>query len=194
MTSPAIKCACPTKSGNGGANGISCPCPTKSRGRPKEPHLLELDRHLVRLVEEQKPTNIRSLYYRSVSLGLGPKDEKSPNKSNDACFCLGGMALFLFHRLWNESREVYGHDAFDGPDDFAEEVVRLYRRDYWRHHDSWVVVFLEKRALKGVLSPIVVDRWGLNIYSCNGQLSESLLYRCGVDTSRIEANQHTLMC
>ena len=43
------------------------------------------------------------------------------------------------------------------------------------------MVFLEKRALKGVLSPIVVDRWGLNIYSCNGQLSESLLYRCGVD-------------
>ena len=108
MTSPAIKCACPTKSGNGGANGISCPCPTKSRGRPKEPHLLELDRHLVRLVEEQKPTNIRSLYYRSVSLGLGPKDEKSPNKSNDACFCLGGMALFLFHRLWTNQEKFMG--------------------------------------------------------------------------------------
>src|SRR5262249_16505236 len=54
----------------------------------------------------------------------------------------------------------------------------LYRRDYWRTAAEWPIVVVEKEGLKGVIAP-VTEEWGVPLFACGGQQSETLIYRIG---------------
>jgi hypothetical protein len=161
--------------------GISRAGPTKSkgRGRPETARLAALDERLIALVERYRPIGVRGTFYRAEVIGLVPKTEAAVDLIQRRLLRLRRIGRIPYSAITDDSREVYGRDGYGGLGDFAEEIAGLYRRDYWRNADCWVQVWLEKRTLKGVIAPVVIARWGLEIYSCNGQLSESLLYRGG---------------
>jgi hypothetical protein len=169
---------------NGAANGISRACPTKSKGRPPTPRLAALDERLIALVDQYRPIGVRGVFYRAEVIGLVPKTEAAVDQIQRRLLRLRRQGRIPYESIVDDSREVYGAERYGGLDELAEEVAGLYRRDYWRHADCWVQVWAEKRTLKGVISPVVNNKWGLKIYSCNGQLSESLLYRGGSDIRR----------
>jgi hypothetical protein len=120
------------------------------------------------------------VFYQAVALGL-PKEESASRLIQRRLLKLRREGRIPYPWIVDESREVHGHDAYGGLNDLAADVANLYRRDYWRNADCWVQVWIEKRGLAGVIQPIVCDKWGLNLYICAGQPSESHLYRGGSD-------------
>jgi hypothetical protein len=155
---------------------------TKSRrGRPEDPRLIELDRRLVVIVKDHKPITIRGAFYRAEVLGLVPKEETAVRLVQRRLLKLRRAGIVPYSSIVDESRDVYGFRTYDGLEELADAAASLYRRDYWRDAEEWVQIWIEKRALAGVLSPVVADRWGLNLYVCGGQPSESYLYRAGLD-------------
>jgi hypothetical protein len=140
-----------------------------------------LDEALFQIVYEHKPANVRGTFYRAEVRGLVPKEEKAVRLVGRRLLKLRREGIIPYEWIVDESREVYGHHHYGGVSELAVDVSSLYRRDYWRHADEWVQIWIEKRALAGVISPIVADRWGLNLYVCAGQMSESFIYRGGCD-------------
>jgi hypothetical protein len=136
---------------------------------------------LTAIVAEHRPIGIRGTFYRAEVLGLLPKTEEAAEKVQRRLLQLRRAGIIPYSWIVDESRAVYGHNTYNSIADLADDVAGLYRRDYWRTSPVWVQVWVEKRTLIGVLSPVVTDRWGLNLYVGGGQPSETYLYRAGED-------------
>src|SRR5215211_22310 len=71
--------------------------------------------------------------------------------------------------------KLCGHQRYNDLDEFTTYAAGLYRKDYWANSEVNVEVWLEKDALKGVLSPTVVNECGLNLYVTRGFASITYL-------------------
>ncbi len=70
------------------------------------------------------------------------------------------------------ARTVRGHGLLRR----AEHVAANYRKDYWMDSPVNVEVWCEKDAMQGVIAPVVLRDFGLNLYVSKGQSSASYLY------------------
>jgi hypothetical protein len=173
------------------ARPISRASPTKSRrGRPPDPRLIALDEALFEIVRAQKPIGVRGTFYRAEVAGLVSKFESEVSKVGRRLLKLRREGRIPYSWIVDESRDVYGDDSYDGLSNLADDAAQLYRRDYWRNARTWIQVWIEKRGLTGVLSPVVVKKWGLNLYACGGQPSETYLYRGGLDIKNRGVETH----
>jgi hypothetical protein len=145
---------------------------------------------LVPLVAENKPVTVRGTFYLCETRGWVEKTEAAVALIQRRLLRLRRQRVIPYPWIVDESRDVYGHTSYSGLDDLAADAARLYRRDYWRRSGLWVQVWLEKRALAGVLAPVVVGKWGLNLYVCGGQPSETYLYRAGLDIANRGVETH----
>ena len=59
---------------------------------------------------------------------------------------------------------------------YAEHIASNYRRDYWMDSPVNVEVWCEKDAMQGVIAPVVLEQFGLDLYVSKGQSSASYLY------------------
>jgi hypothetical protein len=143
--------------------------------------LIELDTHLLAIVEEHKPIGVRGSFYRAEVMGLVPKEERSVRLIGRRLLKLRRQGIIPYSWIVDESREVYGQNTYGNIGELSEDVPRIYRRDYWRDTGCWVQIWVEKRGLVGVIQPVVVERWRLNLCACAGQPSESYLFRAGRD-------------
>jgi hypothetical protein len=159
-----------------------CPSTTNSRrGRRPDPRLVALDEKLIPLVEEHQPISVRGTFYQDETRGWVPKEKPQVRLIGRRLLKLRREGRIPYPWIVDESRDVYGYRSYGGLAELADDVTELYRRDYWRNATEWVQIWIEKRALTGVIAPVVTDRWGLNIYPCVGQPSETFLYRGGLD-------------
>ncbi len=78
--------------------------------------------------------------------------------------------------ITDTSRRVWGHRRFKDLNSYAKHVARNYYVDYWAKAPEQVEVWCEKDAMYGVLAPVVVEEYGLNLYVSKGQSSASYLY------------------
>jgi 5S rRNA maturation endonuclease (ribonuclease M5) len=60
-------------------------------------------------------------------------------------------------------------------------VKYRYRQDYWRDADEYVEVWVEKEAMVGVLKPVVLDEFGLDLYVTRGFPSITYLQEAAED-------------
>jgi len=151
--------------------------------------LAELDARLIPIVKANKPCTVRGVYYQAEVAGIVSKDDKDADLIQRRLLGLRRQGVIPYSSIVDESREVYGPETYDGLDDFANDVASLYRKDYWRKSGVWVQIWMEKRALAGVLRP-VTDEWGINLYVCGGQPSETYLWRAGSDIAARKAETH----
>ena len=88
------------------------------------------------------------------------------------------------------SRSVFGHRRYGDPDSYARQAAGNYRKDYWLDSAEYVEVWLEKEALKGVVSPVVVGEFGLDLYVTKGQPSVTYLYEAALQIAEAGRPTH----
>jgi hypothetical protein len=163
----------------GTAVGDSRACPTKSRrGRPPDPRLAALDLQLIAIVAEMQPIGIRGVFYQCVSRGILEKVETNVDLVERRLLMLRRAGRVPYSSITDPSSDPTWYRAYEGLGEFAADVSELYRRDYWRTAQEWPIVVIEKVGLMGVLSP-TTEEWGIPLFPCGGQQSESLIYRIG---------------
>lgn len=158
---------------------------TPRRGRPVDPRLADLDDLIVSIVEKFRRINCRGVFYQLVKLNAVEKIEGNSKLTERRLLKLRREGRIPYDRIVDESRIVYGTSRYGGLSELAEDAAALYRRDYWIHSDVAVQVWIEKRGLASLLHPVVVGRWGLNLYCAAGQMSESYLYVAGTEIARL---------
>ncbi len=143
-----------------------------------------LDAALVEITRTYAPITVRGAFYQAVSRGLVPKDEtKGYRLVQRRLLKLRESLDIPYGWITDGSRTVYGHVRYRNADEFARSVKTRYRQDYWAEADEYVEIWIEKEALAGVVKPVVVDEFGLDLYVTRGFASVTYLQEAADDIS-----------
>src|SRR5829696_7457326 len=146
------------------------------RGRRAKDEMDYIRFHLYLLTAQENPATVRSIYYRAVSKGLVLKTESGYRTVQQQLLGMRRNKLLPWSWITDTSRRVWGHRRFKDLKSYAKHVARNYYVDYWAEAPHNVEVWCEKDAMYGVLAPVVVEEYGLNLYVSKGQSSASYLY------------------
>ena len=146
------------------------------RGRRPDAEMDYIRFHLYLLTAQEKPATVRSIYYRAVSKGIVPKTDSGYRTVQQQLLAMRRKGLLPWGWITDASRRVWGRRRFKTLKEYAEHVASNYYADYWADAEHKVEVWCEKDAMYGVLAPVVVEKYGLNLYVSKGQASSSYLY------------------
>ncbi len=139
----------------------------------------ELDRQLLAIAEQERPTSVRGMYYMAMGAGLIDKDAQGRRHNymrvQRRLLQLRRDGALPYSWITDGSRTVYGYDRFADGDDFSAYAANIYRKDYWLESPVRVEVWVEKDAMAGKLTPVVRDEYGLDLYVSRGFASETYL-------------------
>jgi hypothetical protein len=135
-----------------------------------------LDAALVQIARTYAPITVRGAFYQAVNRGLVPKDAtKGYRLVQRRLLKLRESLDIPYGWITDGSRTVYGHARYRDADEFAQTVKTRYRQDYWSEADEYVEIWIEKDALAGVVMPVVVDEFGLDLHVTRGFASVTYL-------------------
>jgi len=146
------------------------------RGRRTRAEMEWLKVRLYLLAREERPSTVRGMYYRMVSKGFLPKDDRAYNLVQRTLLSMRREGLLPWRWITDSSRRVWGHARFGDLASYAEHVASNYRKDYWDDSPVNVEVWCEKDAMQRVIAPVVLEEFGLDLYVSKGQSSASYLY------------------
>jgi hypothetical protein len=146
------------------------------RGRRTTAEMEWLKFRLYILALEENPSTVRGMYYRMVSKGCLPKDDRAYNLVQKTILSMRRDGLMPWRWITDSSRRVWGHARFGDMASYAAHVAANYRKDYWHDSPVNVEVWCEKDAMQGVIAPVVLAEFGLDLYVSKGQSSASYLY------------------
>jgi hypothetical protein len=140
-----------------------------------------LDEALFGIVGELHPITVRGVFYQAENLipDIVPKSENGYGIVQRRLVTLRKAKLIPYSWITDGTRWRTGYTRYDGLGDFMDEAASLFRRDYWKNSDVHVEVWLEKDALAGVIFPVVVEEWGLDLMVNRGFASITYLYEAG---------------
>jgi hypothetical protein len=128
------------------------------------------------LALDERPSTVRGMYYRMVSKGFLPKDDRAYNLVQRTLLSMRRDGLLPWRWITDSSRRVWGHARFGDMASYAEHIASNNRKDYWHDSPVNVEVWCEKDAMQGVIAPVVLGEFGLDLYVSKGQSSASYLY------------------
>ena len=146
------------------------------RGRRRKDEVEWIRFQLYRLAAAENPATVRGIYYRAVSEGWIPKTDKAYRLVQGQLLAMRRAGLLPWHWITDSSRIVRRRNRFKNLEEYAKWVQGNYRADYWANSDVNVELWCEKDALAGVLIPVVVDEFGLELHISKGQSSASYVY------------------
>jgi hypothetical protein len=86
----------------------------------------ELDRHLLAIAEQEKPTSVRGMYYMAMGAGLIDKDALGQRNNymrvQRRLLQMRSDGTMLYSSITDGSRTIYGYDRFADEDE-AEKYL-----------------------------------------------------------------------
>jgi hypothetical protein len=146
------------------------------RGRRARAEMEWVKFRLYLLALEERPSTVRGMYYRMVSKGFLPKDDRAYNLVQQTLLHMRRDGLLPWRWITDSSRRVWGHTRFGDLASYGDHIATNYRKDYWLDSPVNVEVWCEKDAMQGVIAPVVLGEFGLDLYVSKGQSSASYLY------------------
>jgi hypothetical protein len=155
---------------------------TKGRSRRTRAEMDALRDVLYEIVELNQPVTVRGVFYLATTLGVVPKDDvKGYRPVQRGLLKMRRDGAIPWGWITDGSRSVYGGNRYGTLGSYAQQVAANYRKDYWHDSREFVEIWMEKEALRGVISPVVIGEFGLNLYVTKGQPSATYLYEAAED-------------
>lgn len=146
------------------------------RGRRPKAEVEWLRYRLYLLCSQENPATVRGIYYRAVAAGYVPKTDTAYRLIQGQLLAMRRNGSLPWYWITDSSRMVRRRNKFKSMAEYAKWVQGNYRVDYWANSAVNVELWCEKDALSGVLIPVVVDEFGLELHISKGQSSASYVY------------------
>lgn len=144
--------------------------------------MAELRDALYEIVADNQPATVRGVFYLASSFGVVPKTENEGYRPvQRELLKMRREGYIPWGWITDGSWSRWGHRRYGGLSSYARQVAANYRRDYWHDSEEYVEIWLEKEALRGVISPVVIEEFGLDLYVTKGQPSVRYLYDAAED-------------
>jgi hypothetical protein len=125
-------------------------------GRGMAQKSLDLIETCREILEEIQPTTVRSVCYQLFTRRL--IKNMSVNETGKVSRLLTKAREngdIPWEWIVDETREAERVGGWDGLGDYAETILRVYRRDFWKTQPRWIEVWSEKGTVRGVLAPVL---------------------------------------
>jgi hypothetical protein len=136
----------------------------------------EIRAAIYEVAEAERPVSVRGVFYRVMSRGLVPKNEtRGYRVIQRQALAMRRAGDLPYSWIADGSRTRTRLRAFDGLDEWGEDAARFYRRRVWTSQDVDLEVWVEKDAISGVVSPVLL-RWDVPLFVARGFSSETFLW------------------
>jgi hypothetical protein len=161
--------------------------PSTTNGRRTKADIARLDAFILVAVGAERPTTVRSAFYRVMSLGAVPKSEESYRSVGRRILELRRCGEMPYNWITDGTRYVLHPPSYGSVEDALKATARAYRRNLWADSDAVIQVFAEKDAISGVLRP-VCDEWDVALGIARGYASETFTFEVAEDLDRRRLN------
>jgi len=121
------------------------------------------------------PLTVRQVYYQCTVRSAVPKTDAGYRKVQQQMTTMRRAGTLPYHWVADSSRYALRSRTYSDLDAALGDMQKYYRRDLWQTQETHVEVWVEKKALIGVLHP-VCDEFGVSLYPCGGYSSISFAY------------------
>ena len=150
------------------------------RYRRTKAELAEIDVAIYEIAEAEEPVTIRGLFYRVMSLRLVPKTEQGYSVVQRQTLKLRRAGELPYGWITDGSRLRLKPRTFSSAQAALENTAQMYRRDLWINQGIHVEVWIEKDAIRGVISPVTAE-YDVPLMTSRGFSSETFLYETAED-------------
>jgi hypothetical protein len=124
--------------------------------------------------------SVRQVYYQAVARGYtgGENSGKMYDRIQGALNTGRWQGLVSWTALEDRERNLMGLQHYDSPAEVLRSARASYRRDLWAEQQWRPEVWVEKKALEGVVGHIC-NRLRVDFFACKGYNSQSEQWRAG---------------
>lgn len=115
---------------------------------------------------------VRQLYYRLVSVGAIPHDQRYYNTLTSSLAKARRDGNFPSDRIVDLTRAIHRRGGWDSPTDFLGDVAGSYRRDLTFGQKQALYIGVEKDTLRGLMLSWL-ESYGLPVLVLRGQASQT---------------------
>jgi hypothetical protein len=135
------------------------------------------------IAEECQPITGRGVGYKLFSMGLIPSMACMKAAPNVYRLLKEARERGIIPWEWivDETRSLEKVPSWDDPEHFARTVSRQYLRNFWNEQPVRVEVWSEKGTVRGVLSPVIDDEFGVGFRVMHGYTSATTVYDVAQD-------------
>ena len=145
-------------------------------GRGMAQKSLDLIEHSRCILAAIHPTTVRGVAYQLFTRGLIENmGDKCVRNVSRMIVIARENGIIPWESIVDETRQEERVSSWNGLGDFGETVVRGYRKDFWKHQNSWLKVFSEKGTVGGIVRP-VLDEFAVGFQVLHGFGSATSLH------------------
>jgi hypothetical protein len=145
------------------------------RHRRTKAELLDFKTALAAIVDEIKPCTVRQCFYQASVRGVCDKTETGYGQVQRALVELRRDCFVPYASIVDHTRYMLKPATYDSVSEFLEITAQTYRRAVWTDLPDYVECWLEKDALRGVLSPVTLQ-YDVPLMVARGYASLSFLH------------------
>jgi hypothetical protein len=134
-----------------------------------------IDDAIIAAVAADAPVTVRGVFYRTVSAGVVPKTEHGYKLVGRRLVLLRQAGRVSYADITDGTRFLRHLRSYNSVEEALRDTAEHYRRALWPSQDDAVLIFTEKDAISGILSP-VTDEWDVPLGVLRGYSSESFTW------------------
>jgi hypothetical protein len=143
-----------------------------------------------RIVMDNKPLTLRSVFYQVVSKGLKPSTDKEHYLAVGRILKrLRRETIIPYSWIVDSLRSTEKPSSWTGLSDYIETIQDSYRKNFWRELPRYVHIITEKDAIAGVLRPITT-KYDVSLSPLRGFASDSFVYSIADTWNQIDKPIH----
>jgi hypothetical protein len=159
------------------------------RGRSKA--TIDLLKACQEIIEEVQPITVRGVCYRLFVAGLiDSMAIKNTQKISRLLTWAREEGEIPWEWIADESRSMESSPHWRDLESYANSIESSYRRDFWAHQKTQVIVISEKATVSGILHP-VLDEYGVPFVNGKGFNSATKMHELAEDIAGDE--RHTVL-
>lgn len=124
--------------------------------RPRNERILKILSVAYEFASHENPVTVRQTFYHLVSRGLIPNTEKAYKKLVVILTKARKTGIISFEWFVDRSRRSIQVPTYSNIQEFLQQIVEYYYQDTWRNQNNFVMAWVEKEALVGVISSITM--------------------------------------
>lgn len=134
---------------------------------------LEILQSAKEFAEREQPVSIRQTFYYLVTLGVISNTKRDYCKLVKILTKARKAGIIPFEWFVDRSRRPIKVSLYKNTKEFLEDKVKHYYRDTWLNQDVYIITWIEKEALEGVITPVTVY-YNVPLYPGKGYSSWSI--------------------
>lgn len=148
----------------------------EKKGRKMQKETRRLRTAIFDIIEDiDRRMTVRQVYYQAVHRGIFGKAESNSRRLQRQVLLMRRDGTLPYSYITDNSRLHMKGDSYKSAQDAVSRWIRYYKQDIWADNDVHVEIWLEKRALAGVISDITYE-YDVPLYVSSGFSSDSFIY------------------